>query len=58
MLTELIGVLTAILTQAPNFVAEVENIWTLVTSNTAPTDAEQAAMDAALEKAHKDLQAS
>jgi hypothetical protein len=58
MLTELIGVLTTILTQAPQFVTEIESIWSLVTATTQPTDAEQAAIDAALEKAHKDLQAS
>jgi hypothetical protein len=58
MLTELITVLTTILTQAPQFVTEIESIWSLVTATVAPTADEQTAIDAALDAAHKALQAS
>lgn len=58
MLTELIPILTAILTAAPQVVAEIESVWKLLTAQTAPTVAEQQAMDDALAQAHAALQAS
>ncbi len=58
MLAELIPIFTAILTAAPEVVAEIEAAWKLLTSKTPATAAEQAAIDAALETAHKALQAS
>ncbi len=58
MLAELIPILTAILTAAPQVVAEVESVWSLVTSSTAPTAEQQAAIDTALAAAHKALQES
>jgi anti-sigma factor ChrR (cupin superfamily) len=58
MIAELIPILTAILTAAPQLVAEVESIWRLVTSSTAPTADQQQAIDDALAAAHKALQES
>jgi hypothetical protein len=58
MLAEIIPILTAILAAAPQVVTEVEAAWKLLTATTAPTTDEQAAIDAALEAAHKALQAS
>jgi hypothetical protein len=58
MLTALIPILTAILTEAPQVVSEIENVWKLLTATTAPTAAEQQAMDDALNAAHAALQAS
>ena len=50
--------MTAILTAAPQVVAEIESVWKLLTAQTAPTTAEQQAMDDALAAAHAALQAS
>ena len=57
MLAELIPILTAILTAAPQVVAEIESVWKLLTATTAPTADEQAAIDAALSTAHAAVQA-
>lgn len=57
-LAELIPVLTSILAQAPQVVADVKQVWSLATASTAPTTDEQAAIDAAFEAAHKALQDS
>lgn len=58
MLAEMISIFTAILQLAPQVVAEIEAAWKLLTSTTPATADEQAAIDAALEAAHKALQAS
>ena len=58
MLAEIIPLITAILSAAPQVVAEVEAMWRVLTASTAPTTAEQATIDAALDAAHKALQAS
>ena len=57
MLAEIIPLFVAILTAAPQVVSEIESAWKLLTATTAPTADEQAAIDAALAKAHATLQA-
>ncbi len=54
----LLPLLVSILSEAPSVVSSVESIWGLATATTAPTADEQATYDAALEAAHKALQAS
>jgi len=58
MIATLLPLLVSILGQLPSAIAAVENIWSLATQTTAPTPAEQAQYDAALDAAHKALQAS
>lgn len=58
MIATLLPLIVGILTQLPQAIAGVEQIWQLATQTTAPTAEEQAAYDAALEAAHQALQAS
>ncbi len=58
MLAQIIPILTAMLTEAPQIVALVEEAWKLLTATTPATVDQQAAIDAALEAAHKALQDS
>ncbi len=58
MLAQIIPILTAMLTEAPQIVALVEDAWKLLTATTPATVDQQAAIDAALEAAHKALQDS
>lgn len=58
MIAVLLPLLVSILGEAPQLIASVQSIWTLASQTTAPTADEQAAFDAALDAAHKALQAS
>ena len=57
-LAELVPFLVSVLNQAPALIEDVKKIWAIATAATPPTVDQQAAIDAALEQAHKDLQAS
>lgn len=54
----LLPLLIQILAAMPQTIESVREIWDLFTRETAPTPEERAAFDAALEEAHKALQAS
>ncbi len=54
----LLPLLISILGEMPQAIAAAKEIWQLATQTSAPTVEEQAAFDAALDAAHKALQAS
>lgn len=54
----LLPLITTILTGLPGAIAAVQDIWKLATQDAEPTAEEKAAYDAALDAAHKALQAS
>jgi hypothetical protein len=54
----LLPLLLQILAAMPQTIEAVKQIWDLFSSETAPTPEERAAFDAALDEAHKALQAS
>jgi hypothetical protein len=58
MIAVLLPLLISILGEAPQVIAAVQSIWSLASQTTAPTAAEQAQFDAALDAAHKALQVS
>ena len=57
-IAEWLPIIMSMLSKAPKVIEEVKQIWALLTQATAPTADEQAAFDAALDAAHKALQAS
>ena len=57
MIAGMIPVLLEILQAAPGIVSSVEKLWEMVKANEAPTPEQQAQIDAALDAAHKELQA-
>ena len=58
MIATLLPLIVGILTEVPQAIDAVRQIWALATQNAVPTAEEQAAYDAALDAAHKALQAS
>ena len=54
----LLPALLQALSQVPSLVAEVEALWSAASAQQPPTADQQAQIDAALEAAHKALQAS
>jgi hypothetical protein len=58
MIANILPLLVSILSEIPQAIDAVRQIWALATQTTAPTAEEQAAYDAALDAAHKALQAS
>jgi len=52
----ILPLLISILSQAPQVIESVKQIWDLLSDDTAPSDEEQAAFDLALEEAHKAVQ--
>ncbi len=58
IITAVLPVLLNLLAQTPALVEDVKRAWTLLTSQAAPTADQQAQIDAALEAAHRALQAS
>lgn len=57
MIAAMIPVLLEILQAAPEVVSSVEKLWEMVKTNETPTADQQAQIDAALDAAHKELQA-
>ena len=58
VLAALLPVILQLLQDAPAEIETIKGLWTYATSKTPATAEQQAAVDAALEQAHKDLQAS
>lgn len=58
VITAILPVLLQLLEETPTLIADVKQAWTLLTANNPPTPDQQAQIDAALEDAHKALQAS
>lgn len=58
VIAEMVPILLQILAEAPAAVKGVEEAWKLLTTKEQPTTDQQAQIDAALEDAHRALQAS
>lgn len=58
LIVQLLEMTPQIITGAEDFVSGIETAWSVASSNTTPTAAEQAQYDTALEAAHAALQAS
>jgi hypothetical protein len=58
MIAEMLPILLSILSNAPQVIEEVRSAWALLSSKETPTADQQAAIDAALDEAHRALQAS
>jgi hypothetical protein len=58
VLAALLPVILQLLQDAPQEIEAIKGLWSYATSKTPPTPEQQAAVDAALDQAHKDLQAS
>ncbi len=58
MIAEMLPILLSILANAPQVIEEVRSAWALLTSKEPASTDQQAQIDAALDEAHRALQAS